>query len=47
MKLHRSVVLAELTGMRTNFILEIGCAMGRCLPKLVKMKEGSSKNRCD
>lgn len=43
-KLHRSsVVLADLTGMRPNCFLELGYALGRCLPTMVMMKEGSSQ----
>lgn len=41
-KLHRSsVVLADITGMRPNCFLELGYALGRGLPTMVMMKEGS------
>ena len=43
-KLHRSnVVLADLTGMRPNCFLELGYALGRCLPTMVTMKEGGTQ----
>ena len=41
-KLHRSsVVLAELTGLRPNCLLELGYALGRCLPTMVMVREGA------
>jgi hypothetical protein len=41
-KLHRSsVVLTDLTAMRPNCFLELGYALGRSLPTMVMMKEGS------
>jgi hypothetical protein len=43
-KLHRSsVVLADLTAMRSNCLLELGYALGRGLPTMVMMKEGSAQ----
>lgn len=42
-KLHRSsVVLADLTGARPNCFLELGYALGRGLPAMVMVREGSS-----
>jgi hypothetical protein len=42
-KLHRSrVVLADITGMRPNCFLELGYALGRCLPTMLTVKEGAS-----
>ena len=41
-KLHRGrVVLADLTGSRPNCFLELGYALGRQLPTLVSVREGS------
>jgi hypothetical protein len=41
-KLHRSrVVLADLTGMRPNCLLELGYALGRGLPTMVMAREGA------
>lgn len=40
-KLHRSqVVLADLTGLRDNCLVELGYALGRGLPTLLLAKEG-------
>ena len=40
-KLHRSqVVLADLTGLRANCLVEVGYALGRGLPTLLLAKEG-------
>lgn len=42
-KLHRSsVVLADITGMRSNCFLELGYALGRELPTMLMAKKGSS-----
>lgn len=42
-KLHRSsVVLADVTGMRPNCLLELGYALGRQLPTIVMARKGSS-----
>lgn len=42
-KLHRSsVVLADITGARPNCFLELGYALGRGLPTMVMVREGSS-----
>jgi TIR- and PNP-associating SLOG family len=42
-KLHRSsVVVADITGMRPNCFLELGYALGRGLPTMLMVKEGSS-----
>lgn len=42
-KLHRSsVVLADITGARSNCFLELGYALGRGLPTMVMAREGSS-----
>jgi hypothetical protein len=42
-KLHRArVVLADLTGSRPNCFLELGYALGRQLPTMVCVREGSS-----
>jgi hypothetical protein len=42
-KLHRSrLVLADITGMRPNCLLELGYALGRGLPTVLMAKEGSS-----
>ncbi len=42
-KLHRSsVVLADITGMRPNCFLELGYALGRGLPTMLMVKDGSS-----
>jgi hypothetical protein len=42
-KLHRSrVVLADITGMRANCLLELGYAFGRSLPTMLMAKEGSA-----
>jgi hypothetical protein len=41
-KLHRSsVVLADITGMRPNCFLELGYALGRGLPTMLMVKDGS------
>ena len=41
-KLHRSsVVLADLTAMRPNCLLELGYALGRSLPTMVMAREGA------
>jgi len=41
-KLHRSrVVLADITGQRPNCFIELGYALGRCLPTMVMAKEGT------
>jgi hypothetical protein len=41
-KLHRSrIVLADLTGMRPNCLLELGYALGRGLPTMVMAREGA------
>ncbi len=41
-KLHRSrVVLADITGERPNCFLELGYALGRCLPTMVMAKAGT------
>lgn len=41
-KLHRSrVILADLTGMRPNCLLELGYALGRGLPTMVMAREGA------
>lgn len=41
-KLHRSsVVLGDITGLRPNCFLEIGYALGRGLPTMLMVKEGS------
>ena len=40
-KLHRSqVVLADLTGLRANCLVEVGYALGRGLPTLLLAKKG-------
>ena len=42
-KLHRSsIVLADITGARPNCFLELGYALGRCLPTMVMVREGAS-----
>lgn len=42
-KLHRSsMVLADITGLRPNCLLELGYALGRGLPTIVLAKEGIS-----
>ncbi len=42
-KLHRStVVVADITGSRPNCFLELGYALGRCLPTIVTARAGSS-----
>jgi hypothetical protein len=42
-KLHRSrIVLADITGMRPNCFIELGYALGRSLPTMLMVKEGSS-----
>lgn len=42
-KLHRSsMVLADITGARPNCFLELGYALGRCLPTMVTVREGAS-----
>jgi hypothetical protein len=42
-KLHRSsVVLADITGARPNCFLELGYALGRGLPTMVTVREGTS-----
>jgi hypothetical protein len=42
-KLHRSnVVLADITGMRPNCFLELGYALGRGLPTMLMVKDGSA-----
>ena len=41
-KLHRSaVVLADITGLRPNCLLELGYALGRCHPTMLTAKEGT------
>ena len=41
-KLHRSsVILADITGLRPNCFLELGYALGRGLPTMVMVREGS------
>lgn len=41
-KLHRSrVVVADITGSRPNCFLELGYALGRCLPTIVTARAGS------
>lgn len=41
-KLHRaSVVVADITGSRPNCFLELGYALGRCLPTIVTARSGS------
>ena len=41
-KLHRSsVVLADITGMRPNCLIELGYALGRGLPTMLMVKEGN------
>lgn len=41
-KLHRSnVVVADITGSRPNCFLELGYALGRCLPAIVTARAGS------
>src|SRR5262249_9764489 len=43
-KLRRSsLVLADITGMRPNCFLELGYALGRGLPTMLMVKEGSSQ----
>jgi len=40
-KLHRSsLVVADITGVRPNCFIELGYALGRCLPTLLTGKEG-------
>lgn len=42
-KLHRSsIVLADLTASRPNCFLELGYALGRCLPTMVMAQKGTS-----
>jgi TIR- and PNP-associating SLOG family len=42
-KLHRSsVVIADITGMRPNCFLELGYTLGRGLPTMLTVKDGSS-----
>jgi len=42
-KLHRSsIVLADITGARPNCFLELGYALGRGLPTMVMVREGTS-----
>jgi len=42
-KLHRaSVVVADITGSRPNCFLELGYALGRCLPTIVTARWGSA-----
>lgn len=42
-KLHRSsVVVADMTGSRPNCFLELGYALGRCLPTIVTARAGST-----
>lgn len=42
-KLHRSsVVVADITGSRPNCFLELGYALGRCLPAIVTARAGST-----
>ena len=42
-KLHRaSVVVADITGSRPNCFLELGYALGRCLPTIVTARSGST-----
>jgi hypothetical protein len=38
---HASVVLADITGSRPNCFLELGYALGRCLPTIVSARSGS------
>jgi hypothetical protein len=41
-KLHRSsIVLADITGMRPNCFLELGYALGRGVPTMLMVKDGS------
>ena len=41
-KLYRSnVVLADITGARPNCFIELGYALGRCLPTMIMAKEGA------
>lgn len=41
-KLHRaSIVVADVTGSRPNCFLELGYALGRCLPTIVTARSGS------
>lgn len=41
-KLHRAgVVVADITGSRPNCFLELGYALGRCLPTIVTARSGS------
>jgi hypothetical protein len=41
-KLHRSrAVLADITGQRPNCFIELGYALGRCLPTMVMAKDGT------
>jgi hypothetical protein len=42
-KLHRSrAVLADITGQRPNCYIELGYALGRCLPTMLMAKEGTA-----
>lgn len=38
---HSSVVLADITGMRPNCFIELGYALGRCLPTMLLAKNGT------
>ncbi len=38
---HSSVVLADITGMRPNCFIELGYALGRCLPTMLLAKRGN------
>ncbi|MBT9492427.1 MAG: hypothetical protein IV107_08750 [Paucibacter sp.] len=38
---HSSVVLADITGMRPNCFIELGYALGRCLPTMLLAKQGT------
>lgn len=42
-KLHRSaMILADITGARPNCFIELGYALGRCLPTMLTVKEGAT-----
>ncbi|MBL8275309.1 MAG: hypothetical protein JNL93_01290 [Pelomonas sp.] len=38
---HSSVVLADITGVRPNCFIELGYALGRCLPTMLLAKQGT------
>lgn len=38
---HSSVVLADITGVRPNCFIELGYALGRCLPTMLMAKQGT------